>query len=199
MIQMTDLDEQNSTCSTEYEAMTARFALAEAGNGVAEAQGAIYGLLCNNIPATEESIWLTYVLDADYEKVSCKPVVESLQQLYLRCDAVLRNPGDGFWMLLPGEETPVAERTVAVAAWCRGFLLGLLGPRGNNVPAFQGEAKELIDDLLAISEVEQEDSAVVSAEDDDDNERALYEIQAYVEVAVQYFYEITASDVRSAD
>jgi len=196
---MTDLDEQNSTCSTEYEAMTARFALAEAGNGVAEAQGAIYGLLCNNIPATEESIWLTYVLDADYEKVSCKPVVESLQQLYLRCDAVLRNPGDGFWMLLPGEETPVAERTVAVAAWCRGFLLGLLGPRGNNVPAFQGEAKELIDDLLAISEVEQEDSAVVSAEDDDDNERALYEIQAYVEVAVQYFYEITASDVRSAD
>ncbi len=179
--------------------MTARFALAEAGNGVAEAQGAIYGLLCNNIPATEESIWLTYVLDADYEKVSCKPVVESLQQLYLRCDAVLRNPGDGFWMLLPGEETPVAERTVAVAAWCRGFLLGLLGPRGNNVPAFQGEAKELIDDLLAISEVEQEDSAVVSAEDDDDNERALYEIQAYVEVAVQYFYEITASDVRSAD
>ncbi len=192
MIQMIDLNVQSNPDFQDYEVMSAQFILARAGGGVSEAQGAIYGLLCNNIPANDDSAWLSYVLD-DRENESCKPLVQSLQHLYARCDTVLRNPADGFWVLLPKDDAPVLERTVALAAWCRGFLLGLLGPGNNRRQFFQGEAKELVDDLLAISEVEYEgvDDALVS-ENSESDERSLFEIQEYVQVAVQYLYEITA-------
>lgn len=200
---MIDLNAQNDPSFPDYVAISAQFALANAETGVAEAQGAVYGLLCNNIPVADERTWLAYVLEADPDKVSAGPLLENLRQLYVRCDAVLQNPAEGFWMLLPDDTAPVAERTEALAAWCRGFLLGLLGPRDNQQAAdegaaFTGDGKELIEDLLAISEVEQPGiGAAASQQDGEEDEWALFEIQEYVQTAAQFFYEVTAPKAAS--
>ncbi len=190
---MIDLDAQSNLDSWHYTVLSAQFALLDADCNGAEAQGVIYGLLCSNIPVTEESLWLPYVIEADRENPAYAPLLKTIRQLYDRCDAVLQNPSDGFWMLLPEDTAPLAERTRALASWCKGFLLGLLGPTENGHAAFADEARELIDDLLAISEVAEVDGAGAETVDDQESEeRALFEIQEYVKVAAQYLYEVTS-------
>lgn len=90
--------------------------------------------------------------------------------------------GMQFELLLPGDDESIAERTAALADWARGFCLALL--RGDEVKleSIEGDAGEVLQDLLKISEARPGD-------DSDEDERALAELQEYIRVGVQLVFE----------
>lgn len=55
-------------------------------------------------------------------------------------------------MLLPDDETPLAQRTEALGQWCQGFLagFGLTAREGS----LTGEAEEVLQDMAAIAQVQ---------------------------------------------
>jgi uncharacterized protein YgfB (UPF0149 family) len=81
-----------------------------------------------------------------------------------------------FELLLPDDDDPVAERATALANWCAGFLSGLgMRVEGDALPE---EIMEILRDLAAIAQVEDE------VDGSEDAERDLFELHEYVKVAV---------------
>jgi uncharacterized protein YgfB (UPF0149 family) len=78
-------------------------------------------------------------------------------------------------LLLPGDETALAERAVALGQWCQGFLAGF----GQNAGGLElsVEAKEVLQDLVAISQVQD------ALEESEDGESDYMEVMEYLRVA----------------
>lgn len=74
--------------------------------------------------------------------------------------------GDGVavTLLLPGDEAPLTERVQAVAQWSQGFLEGFGIALGNR-PLSQ-DAREALQDLTAIAQIQQPDGESEQAEND---------------------------------
>ncbi|MEB4848777.1 YecA family protein [Pseudomonas aeruginosa] len=78
-------------------------------------------------------------------------------------------------MLLPDDETPLAQRTEALGQWCQGFLagFGLTAREGS----LTGEAEEVLQDMAAIAQVQGQ------LEDSEDGETDYMEVMEYLRVA----------------
>lgn len=83
-----------------------------------------------------------------------------------------------FSLFLPNQDASVRDRTDALAAWCRGFLLGI-SATGLTAENCSDVTREILSDIVELSRVEAESGE--SAEE----ERALLEIEEYLRVAVQ--------------
>lgn len=59
-----------------------------------------------------------------------------------------------FRLLLPEDEAPMGERLFALSAWVRGFLEGMAVAGGERLAGAPEEVRELIQDFVAISQVE---------------------------------------------
>ncbi|CAI8951773.1 MULTISPECIES: YecA family protein [Pseudomonas] len=83
-------------------------------------------------------------------------------------------------LLLPGDEAPLAERAAALGEWCKGFLYGFgLNSAGLTL---SGEAKEVLQDLDAISQVQD------ALEESEDGENDYMEVMEYLRVAPLLLY-----------
>ena len=78
-------------------------------------------------------------------------------------------------LLLPGDETALTERAGALGQWCQGFLAGF----GQNAGGLElsAEAKEVLQDLVAISQVQD------ALEESEDGESDYMEVMEYLRVA----------------
>ena len=78
-------------------------------------------------------------------------------------------------LLLPDDETPLADRAAALGQWCQGFLggFGLTAREG----ALSGEAVEVLQDLASIAQVQS------ALEDSEDGETDYMEVMEYLRVA----------------
>ncbi|MDV6947723.1 UPF0149 family protein [Pseudomonas aeruginosa] len=83
--------------------------------------------------------------------------------------------GGSVVMLLPDDETPLAQRTEALGQWCQGFLagFGLTAREGS----LTGEAEEVLQDMAAIAQVQGQ------LEDSEDGETDYMEVMEYLRVA----------------
>ncbi|MCJ8205003.1 YecA family protein [Pseudomonas sp. RGM2987] len=78
-------------------------------------------------------------------------------------------------LLLPTDDAPLAERAAALGQWCQGFLAGFGLTRREY--ALSDEAKEVLQDLAAISQVQD------ALEESDDGESDYMEVMEYLRVA----------------
>lgn len=93
-------------------------------------------------------------------------------------------------LLLPSDEAPLAERAVALGQWCQGFLGGFgLTARDS---ALSGEAMEVLQDLSAISQVQN------ALEESEDGESDYMEVMEYLRVAPLLLFSECAKPVAAA-
>lgn len=99
----------------------------------------------------------------------------------------------GFALLLPDEHATLTERLEALAHWCGGFL-NAFGAGLARLPEWSGlggaelslpdEIQEIVDDLAAIAEVDEESAEAIAEGDDDDAEAQFVELEEFVKVGV---------------
>ena len=93
-------------------------------------------------------------------------------------------------LLLPGDDAPLTERAVALGQWCRGFLDGFgLNSGGLTLST---EAKEVLQDLAAISQVQD------ALEESEDGESDYMEVMEYLRVAPLLLYTELAKPAPAA-
>ena len=93
-------------------------------------------------------------------------------------------------LLLPTDDEPLTERAIALGQWCQGFLSGFgLNYRDN---ALSTEAKEVLQDLAAIAQVQD------SLEESEDGETDYMEVMEYLRVAPLLLFTETKKTVEPA-
>lgn len=165
---------------------------AKASISAAETHGMQVGIICANTSTSKED-WLSIVLDELDCLNSTNDLRDALGKLYKQTIHSLEGLDFSFQPLLPSDSADLIIRVQALADWCRGFLcgLGLAGITEDKLASPQ--AKEAVTDISQIA-------YVISEEDDDDNESALFEILEYIRVAVQNLQiELKASNKSSSN
>jgi len=109
----------------------------------------------------------------------------------------LRQRQSGFDLLLPDDEASNDRRAGGLAAWCEGFLHGLVAGAGAEHAELREQLAgeplaDIIADMLQITRAASDADA-----DDEDEEEAYAELVEYLRVAVQIVYEELA-DLRPA-
>ncbi|TAH46114.1 MAG: UPF0149 family protein [Dokdonella sp.] len=141
--------------------------------------GSLTGLLCGGGKA-QAGNWLAALeLDADPGDAGNDPI---LRQFHRECREQLDDSELGFAPLLPDDETSIAERSEALAEWCRGFLGGFGLAGVGESPALQADAREIMADFSAIA------GSDFSQADNEEDEEALNEIIEFVRVSVLLLY-----------
>lgn len=83
----------------------------------------------------------------------------------------------GFALLQPDDDASLSQRVSSLGSWCQGFIAGF-GYQGKQTDqTLSDEAKDALNDLSQIAQVEAE------VEEDDSAEGDLYELQEYVRMA----------------
>lgn len=151
----------------------------------------LHGVLCGRLAAgarIQESDWLAMVC----EHMGLPPTAaEDSRELhtfmvtaYAETLEQLTSADMSFRPLLPDDDYAIEQRLEALISWVRGFLEGMALSAGEALGQAPDEIRELIEDLVAISQLSDEE------EQDDDSEQQLMEIIEYVRLgALSVFTE----------
>lgn len=152
-----------------------------------EVHGIIVGAIVNHL-RTSESPNLLQLVTPDAQPNQRKALAEFLNALYRHTSDQLFDSDDGFELLMPDDDADLVLRTDALAAWCKGFLLGLLYNSRFSVDELPGEAPEITRDFMQIAEAE------AGADELNQEEWALAELIEYVKVGAQLIFEFIYSE-----
>ncbi len=145
---------------------------------LAESHGLLCGFLCRD-PNGTAGEFLQH-LGAMQLVVSPGAALESvLTEAFESTVGQFDDEDLGFRLWLPDDDEPLEERTIALAQWCSGFLVGLAS--GGRIETLSEEAKEAIEDLQQIARAEISSPGNNAAENEED-EAAFAEIVEYVRV-----------------
>jgi len=162
-----------SRSASAYSAFAALLAAAGQSISPAELHGLLLGRTCAGA-GFEAEPWL----GAAAELLDSAPD-ERLRQALTGLQAMVRSELEGgelsLVLLLPDDESPLAERTAALGQWCQGFLagFGLTARQG----ALSAEASEVLQDLAAIARIDE------ALEESEDAENDYMEVTEYLRVA----------------
>jgi len=151
----------------------------------AEAHGLVCGLACvAPVEAAVEDLLADAFEYHGAEGGALRAVIAELADLHAEARARLERGMSEFQLLLPGADAGLDVLTNALASWCRGYLQGLVEGGIGDPGSLPGDSGEILRDLLAMSEAEVDDSA-----GEEEQERALAELEEYIRVGVQLVYE----------
>lgn len=162
--------------------------LATAGalGGPAELQGMLCGRLCSGITLAEPELM---ALAADFlalEDDGLQQVADLVSGIYDQLRVQLAGGQLNLRLLLPEDDESMPRRLTALGDWCQGFLVGLgqggLGAPGQLTP----EVNEILQDLAAIAQVDDDLDESLESEDD---EAAYAELVEYVRIVAITLYE----------
>lgn len=143
--------------------------------GAAETHGTLCGALCV-LGELGEKEWLALAVESEGElSAEARQQLLSLQE---QMQAELQDEAIGFAPLLPEDDAALDVRANAIGDWCRGFLYGLSHGGIQDVSKLPGDAAEVVEDFLAISQIGTEGM------EDESAEAQLLEITEYVRVGV---------------
>ena len=145
-----------------------------------------HGFLCGQVCVygyPPEDLWQEYIdvqtnNDALVEncygeiKVLQADIIDSMQSYEL-----------DFQLLLPGGDSPLAERVDALAEWCHGFLNGYGAAAGEQQLVMTDECKEILEDFTKICRVGLDENT------NEEDEQALFELIEYVRMGTILIFE----------
>ena len=146
--------------------------------------GCLSGLLSAGAPASGE-----YCLEAlaqARDLVLHGELAEQVMQLYAVTGAAMQDEEFDFHPLLPDDETDIADRTEALADWCKGFLAGFAHAsvgEDKSAPTLSEDSSDILRDFAAMAE------AGVDQEDDEEEAEGSYmELVEYLRFATLNVY-----------
>ncbi|HKQ29829.1 MAG TPA: UPF0149 family protein [Burkholderiales bacterium] len=146
----------------------------------AEAHGVIAGITSAVSARADAGIGIVLAdVDAAANSLSARRLLESVGN-YTETHLAARD--SEFELLLPDEAEPLDARTGALADFCRGYVLGLVAGGVRELAALPGDAREVVEDFMKISNVQADNMA-------ETEEQALAELTEYVRTGVQVVYE----------
>lgn len=159
----------------------------------------LHGVLCGQLAAggriTDQN-WLAMV--CEHMGVPLKTMEESpglagfMTQAYADTLQLMQRDDMSFQPLLPDHDYGLDQQLQALAAWIRGFLEGMALVAGESLGNAPDEIRELIEDMVAISQVSD------AEEDGEEGEQQLIEIVEYVRLgALAVFIEYNEPEVRT--
>jgi hypothetical protein len=154
----------------------------------AEAHGSLCGTLAVR-GQWQAAHWIAELIpergDSDQERAA----IELLELVFVETQSTLIRDQMEFMPLLPGDDSPIAQRVEALAAWCTGFLHGLASgglQEGADLPEV---VQEVVRDFVEMTQ------AVVDPEESEEaNEEAYVELQEYLRASAQLVYETLVLD-----
>ncbi|MDI9244317.1 UPF0149 family protein [Marinobacter sp. CHS3-4] len=161
----------------------------------------LHGALCGRLAAgarIQESDWLTMVCEhmglatnatddsAELTRFMVNAYNDTLEQL--------KSADMSFRPLLPDDDYAIEQRLEALISWVRGFLEGMALSAGESLGQAPDEIRELIEDMVAISQLSDEE------DQDDESEQQLMEIIEYVRLgALSVFTEFNPPEKPQQD
>lgn len=163
-----------------------RLAAAGALGSPAEFQGMLCGRLCGGKALAEQDLM---ALTADFlalEDDGLQLVAELVRSIHDELHSQLVDGQLGLRLILPEDDEDMRRRLAALGDWCQGFLVGL-GQGGLGDPnQLTPEINEILHDLTAIAQVDDEADMAVEDEEDESDYTELVE---YVRVMAMTLYE----------
>lgn len=153
----------------------------------------LHGLICARACLGQQLMhvrnWLPLLTGEPLAPATNKYFLEKLEQLTTEVAKTLEARNYEL-QLIVSNEGKVADQTESIAAWCQGFVLGLLGNGEQRIETLPENSREVVRDMMEISGASVDDTD----EDDDQAARALAEIEEYVRMGVQVVYEDLCDD-----
>jgi uncharacterized protein len=166
--------------SQTFDDLQRALAQSRAVTDAAEAHGTLVGSLCASRCSLGD--WLAEILP---EGRAENTAADSLRAVFESTADALGDGAMSFAPLLPTDDAPIGDRTLALGEWCQGFLYGLgTGVAVPDAAGLPGDAAEVLRDMTEITHVD------VDPEDDvESNESAYAELVEFVRVGVQLLYD----------
>ncbi|HDZ38159.1 MAG TPA: YecA family protein [Marinobacter sp.] len=141
----------------------------------------LHGALCGRLAAgsrLEDQDWLAMVCEHMGLPESATDEADDLSvfmnDAYEQALAFLKSADMSFHPLLPDDDYALDQRLEALVAWVRGFLEGMALSAGESLGEAPDEIRELIADMVAISQVSEDEAS------DHESEQQLLEITEYI-------------------
>ncbi|RLA20790.1 MAG: hypothetical protein DRQ61_09460 [Gammaproteobacteria bacterium] len=142
----------------------------------AEAHGVLSGMLCVSDKA-ECNNWLKAVYDDEVGELLSRDALLLLERFFDEAAEMIKSDDFEFPLFLPDDDEPLGSRASALAEWCRGFIYGL-GYGGMDKEAeWQGESREVLQDMVEISRLDSDCGGEV-------DENAFVELSEFVRIGV---------------
>lgn len=163
-----------------------------------------HGMLCGMVswPVTlDASQWARSLLAGELDEPGAAVSFElspedeaALSNVFNLTLTQLDDPELTFGLFLPDDETSLVQRTMALKAWCDGYLYGLNLTGNLELHKLSAEAQEFSRDLLDISRLEHD------PDEGEEGETAFFEIVEYVRMGVLMLRdELLALDADNPD
>lgn len=145
----------------------------------AELQGLLLGRCCAGAGFTAQG-WLEEAQDLFNSEIpsSLHAALLGLQDMVKA--ELLAQSSVSLTLLLPHDDEPLAERTLAIGQWTQGFLSGFGGNIGNT--ELSKDVREILEDLISIAQI------LPDEEEDEDGEVAYMEVNEYLRVAPLFLF-----------
>lgn len=194
---MSETDTSGAARAAEFERWANVFTAHQAFSHPSELHGVLCGRLATG-SRIQEADWLAMV--CEHMGLPENAVEESddlapfMNKAYQQALALLSSADMSFHPLLPDDDYAIEQRLEALIAWVRGFLEGMALSAGASLGEAPDEIRELIEDLVAISQLAEDEEA------DEESEQQLLEITEYVRLgALAVFTEFNAPPKPESD
>lgn len=189
---MSETDTSGAARAAEFERWANVFTAHKAFSHPSE----LHGVLCGRLAAgarINEPEWLTMVCEhmglPESAADDSEDLAPFMNRAYEQTLEFLKSADMSFHPLLPDDDYAIEQRLEALVSWVRGFLEGMALAAGESLGQAPDEIRELIEDLVAISQLSDDEDA------DDESEQQLLEITEYVRLgALAVFTEFNAPE-----
>ena len=174
---MSETDTSGAARAAEFERWANVFTAHKAFSHPSE----LHGVLCGRLAAgsrIEEPEWLNMVCEhmglPENAADDSEDLAPFMNKAYDQTLSHLKSTDISFHPLLPDDDYAIEQRLEALVAWVRGFLEGMALSAGEALGQAPDEIRELIEDMVAISQLADDEEA------SDESEQQLLEITEYI-------------------
>ncbi|WP_286220875.1 UPF0149 family protein [Marinobacter apostichopi] len=174
---MSETDTSGAARAAEFERWANVFTAHKAFSHPSE----LHGVLCGRLAAgsrIDEPEWLNMVCEhmglPENAADDSEDLAPFMNKAYDQTLSHLKSTDMSFHPLLPDDDYAIEQRLEALVAWVRGFLEGMALTAGEALGQAPDEIRELIEDMVAISQLADDEEA------SDESEQQLLEITEYI-------------------
>lgn len=156
---------------------------------VSEVHGTIVGAIANHMKSGRTPDLLRLIEpNAEANDGRYSQLNDTLYDLYREYSEYLLEAKEGFNLLMPNDDESLDIRAEALANWSKGYILGLLYNEAFSVDQLPDSGPEIARDIMQIAE------AAAGADDEQEEDWALAELEEYLKVGSQLIFEFIYSE-----